>query len=121
MMDLGKKYQDKFFAILRPLWPLLRPFFWFFVLAYSILAVSYFGIFPRYLEEIFLQLLALVILVLGLPLSAGFRVDQMSLTLGAMMPRELILVVASLITWLNLILISFFRMWLRKLKEKKEV
>ncbi len=78
-----------------------------------VLVLTYIGLFSGYLTELILQISAILIFLLGLPLSAGFRVDQISLNLGGQYPREIVLLIASLVTWFNLILIFGFRAWLR--------
>jgi len=86
---------------------------------YFLLLVVYFDFFTAGISEIILQISALIVLVLGLPLSAGLRVDQISLELGTIFPREFILVIASLVTWLNLGLIFGFRAWMRTRNNRK--
>lgn len=84
---------------------------------YFLLLLVYFEAFSPEVNELILQLCALVILLLGLPLSAGFRVDQLSLELGANFSRVVVLLIASLFTWLNLALILGFRAWVRSSKK----
>ncbi len=80
---------------------------------YLVISFSYLGFFSKSITEFVLQISAVIVFLFGLPLSAGLRVDQMSMDLGGRYSREVILVIASLVTWLNLILIMAFRVWVK--------
>ncbi len=104
---------DKSAPYLNLLRPIVRGISCVMFPLYFLLLVVYFDFFTAGISEIILQISALIVLVLGLPLSAGLRVDQISLELGTILPREFILVIASLVTWLNLGLIFGFRAWMK--------
>ena len=80
---------------------------------YILIGLNAFGLFSRDISEAILQISAILIFLLGLPLSAGLRIDQLSLELGGTYSREVILLIASIITCLNLLLILGFRAWLK--------
>ena len=87
---------------------------------YVLILLNSLGLFSRDISEIVLQVSAILIFLLGLPLSAGLRVDQLSLELGSSLSREVILIIASLVTWLNLILILGFKAWLKTVRNKSD-
>lgn len=93
--------------------PILKKVCYFMFPLYALLILVYMGIFSTEVNEMIVQIGALLVLLLGLPLSAGLRVDQLSLELGASFPREIVLVIASLITWINLTIIIAFRSWMK--------
>lgn len=111
---------DKSAPYLTILMPIFRGILFLMLPIYALLLAVYFEIFPSGISESILQISALVLLFLGLPLWAGFRVDQISLELGTALPRELVLVIASLFTWLNLTLILAFRAWMRSRNNSKD-
>lgn len=80
---------------------------------YLVILLSYLGLFSKGITELVLQISAVIVFLIGLPLSAGLRVDQMSMQLGGQYSREVILILASLVTWLNLILIMGFKAWMK--------
>ncbi|HMO16738.1 MAG TPA: hypothetical protein PKA63_02685 [Oligoflexia bacterium] len=72
-----------------------------------LLILSYTG-FIR--SDALLMLLSVILVVLGIPLSVAFRVDQLSLELGASYSREAILVFALIVSVMNIsILLGFWR------------
>lgn len=111
---------DKSVPYLTLLRPIAKRISFVMLPIYFLLLVVYFDFFTAEMSEIILQISALIILVLGLPLSAGLRVDQISLELGTILPREFILVIASLVTWLNLGLIFGFRTWMKNRTGSKD-
>jgi len=54
-------------------------------------------------------IIGFILMILGLPLSAALRIDQLSLELGAQYSREIILVIALLVASINICLIFALR------------
>lgn len=79
--------------------------------ALLLLILSYFEILK---SDNLLMILSVGLILSGLPLSAALRIDQLSLEMGTSFSREIILLVALLVSVLNFSLIVGFWRTIRK-------
>ena len=83
----------------------INKFKYYYIFTILIILCSFLGIFPRGINEYFVQITAMITFVLGLPLSSGLRIDQLSQNYP-LFSRELLLLCSFLVSFLNITFIS---------------
>lgn len=97
----------------------LRKSIWFAVPLLLLLLLVRVNVLDHYINDAILMITGVVLMVLGLPLSAALRVDELSIELGNTLPREVILMLALLIAVVNITIILSVRKALIKPKVAK--
>jgi hypothetical protein len=87
----------------------LTKFKWIFVPSFLGLGLIASGLLSLHINEFLIQILSVIAVLAGLPLSAALRVDQLSFNLGSEYSREWVLLISLIIAFANLTILLFLK------------
>jgi hypothetical protein len=82
---------------------------WIFVPLTVAILLSYANLLPVFLSDIVIMVSALIIFILGIPLSVGVRLDHWSFSLGQSYSREIVLLIGLIVPFVNLNILMFLK------------
>jgi uncharacterized membrane protein len=94
-------------------------FKWLLMPCFIALVLCKIGILPRVVMESTIQLISVIVIVMGLPLSAGLRIDQLSWNLGTEYSRETVLFISLIVTYINLTALLFIKRLIFPIEKNK--
>ena len=94
---------------------------WVFLPCLLGIVLSWLNVLPLFIRDLIVPIISVVLVVIGLPLSAGLRVDQLSLNWGGSYSREFVLLVALIVAFVNLLIILGLKDLFRSKKKTEEI
>lgn len=78
----------------------ISKFRYFYLICFCMILIAYIDILPRAAQEYVIQITALITFIVGIPLSTGLRIDQLSQNYSSL-SREFLLLVSLFVSFIN--------------------